>query len=136
MNKTNLKRFKKIFEAERKSLLFNDRVIREDFNVSGDDRMDEVDQASTDVLMSMGMRLRNRETLYVKKIDEALRRIEDGTFGECDECGEDIELRRLEARPTATLCVSCKEEQEKKEGLNASGLTSKSLGQTFSRRTG
>lgn len=134
MNKEKLKKFKKLFEAQRKGVLFNDRVVREDFSVCADDRYDEIDQATTDIEQSMRMRLRNRESLYLKKVDEALERIEDGTFGECNECGEDIELRRLEARPTATLCVSCKEEQERKEVLTASGRESKSLGETFSRR--
>jgi DnaK suppressor protein len=83
---------------------------------------------------SMRMRLCNRETLYIKKINEALKRMDEGTFGECDECGEDIELRRLEARPTATLCVSCKEEQERREGLTAAGRLHKSLGETFSKK--
>ncbi len=134
MNKEKLKKFKKLFEAQRKGVLFNDRVVREDFSVCEDDRYDEVDQATTDIEQAMRMRLRNRESLYLKKVDEALERIEAGTFGECEECGEDIELRRLEARPTATLCVSCKEEQERKEVLTASGRESKSLGETFSRR--
>jgi DnaK suppressor protein len=134
MNKERLKKFKKLFEAQRKGALFNDRVVREDFSVCEDDRFDEIDQASTDIEQSMRMRLRNRESLYLKKVDEALARIEEGTFGECEECGEDIELRRLEARPTATLCVSCKEEQERKEILTASGRESKSLGESFSRR--
>ncbi|MCM2279691.1 MAG: TraR/DksA family transcriptional regulator [Oligoflexia bacterium] len=134
MNKERLKKFKKIFEAQRQTLLFNDRVLREDFSVCGDDRFDEIDQATTDMEQSMRMRLRNRETLYIKKVEEALRRIEEGTFGECEECGEDIELRRLEARPTATLCVSCKEDQERKEHLTSAGRQSKSLGDTFSRK--
>lgn len=134
MNKEKLKKFKKLFEAQQRGLLFNDRVIREDFSVCQDDRYDEIDQATTDVEQSMRMRLRNRETLYVKKLEEALRRIEEGTFGECEECGEDIELRRLEARPTATLCVGCKEEQERKEQLNANGREHKSLGEVFSRK--
>lgn len=134
MNKEKLKKFKRIFEAQRKSLLFSDKVVREDFSVNADDRYDEVDQATTDVEQSMRMRLRNRETLYVKKLDEALRRIDEGTFGECTECGEDIELRRLEARPTATHCVACKEEQERREMVNASGHLHKSLGETFSRK--
>jgi DnaK suppressor protein len=134
MTKDKLRKFKKLFEAQRKGVLFNDRVVREDFSVCEDDRYDEVDQATTDIEQAMRMRLRNRESLYLKKVDEALERIEDGTFGECEECGEDIELRRLEARPTATLCVSCKEEQERKEILTASGRESKSLGETFSRR--
>lgn len=134
MRKDTLKRFRRIFETQRKGLIFNDRVIREDFSVCADDRYDEIDQATTDVEQAMRMRLCNREILYLKKVDEALKRIEDGTFGECDECGEDIELRRLEARPTATLCVSCKEEQERKEVLTAAGRLHKSLGETFSRK--
>jgi len=134
VNKEKLKKFKRIFEAQRKSILFNDRVVREDFGVNGDDRFDEIDQAATDIEQSMRMRLRNREMFYIKKVDEALKRIDEGIFGQCEACGEDIEFRRLEARPTATLCVGCKEEQERKETVNASGLQSKSLGETFSRR--
>jgi DnaK suppressor protein len=134
MNKEKLKKFKKVFEAQRRSLLFSDQIVREDFSVNSDDRFDELDQATTDIEQSMRMRLRNRETLYIKKLEEALARIEEGTFGDCENCGEDIELRRLEARPTATLCVSCKEDQERKEVLTAAGRMSKSMGDTFSRR--
>ncbi len=134
MTKEKMKKFKKIFEAQRKAILFNDRIMREDFEVCADDRYDEIDQATTDMEQSMRMRLRNREILYIKKVDEALARIEEGTFGDCEECGEDIELRRLEARPTATLCVGCKEEQERKEVLTAAGRQHKSMGETFSRK--
>lgn len=134
MNKVQLKKFKKIFETQKKAILDNTRVVREDFSVSSDDRFDELDQASTDIEQSMRMRLVNRETLYIKKVDEALKRIDEGTFGECQECGDDIELRRLEARPTATLCVGCKEEQERREVLTAAGRLHKSLGETFSRK--
>lgn len=134
MNKKELSKFKKRFEKERQRALFNDRVVREDFSVCEDDRYDEIDQATTDIEQSMRMRLRNREVLFLKKIDEALARIEEGTFGECDSCGEDIGLLRLEARPTATHCVSCKEEQERKETLTSYGRESKSLGQSFSRK--
>jgi len=134
VNKEKLKKFKKAFEAQKRSLLFNDKIVRDDFSVNADDRYDEIDQATTDIEQSMRMRLRNRESLYLKKVEEALKRIEEGCFGECEECGEDIELRRLEARPTATLCVACKEDQEKKEILTASGREHKSLGQAFSRK--
>ena len=134
MNKEKLKKFKKIFETQRKSILFNDKIVREDFGVNADDRYDEIDQATTDIEQSMRMRLRNREMLYIKKIDEALNRIDEGSFGECDACGEDIEIRRLEARPTATLCVGCKEDQERKEVLTAAGRMHKSIGETFSRK--
>lgn len=135
MKKTQLKKFQKLIEGQKKQILFNDRVIREDFSVCNDDRYDEIDQATTDAEQSMRMRLCNREVLLIKKLDEALRRVEDATFGECVECGQDIELRRLEARPTATHCVSCKEDQERKEVLTAAGRQHKSIGEGFSRRT-
>ena len=131
MNQTKLKRFKKVFEAQRNQILFHDKILREDFNVNLDDRYDEVDQASTDVEQSMRMRLRNREMLYLKKINEALKRIDEGCFGECESCGEDIETKRLEARPTATLCFMCKQEEERREVLTASGRRHKSLGDAF-----
>jgi len=132
MNKTNLKKFQKIFEEQKKSLLFNDRIISEEYNLNNDDRFDEVDQAASDIEQSMRLRLRNREILYLKKINNALDRIADGSFGECDSCGEDIEIRRLMARPTATLCVACKEDEERQEVLTALGRKHKSLGESIS----
>ena len=135
MNKTQLKKFKRIFEEQRGQIIGASRVVREDFSVNEDERYDEVDQASLDIEQGMRMRLCNRETLLIKKIEEALRRIEEGSFGECGECGEDIELRRLEARPIATLCIGCKEDQERREGLTTIGRSHKSLGEGFARRS-
>ena len=135
LKKVTINKFEKMFEAQRQGILYNDRVVREDFSVNTDDRFDEIDQAQTDIEQSMRMRLCNREALYLKKIDEALKRIEEGTFGECDDCGEEIEVRRLEARPTATLGVGCKEDQERRENFTAAGRKHKSLGEAFSRRT-
>lgn len=136
MRKTAIKKFKRIFEQRRNEILFNDKILREDFLVNSDDRYDELDQASSDVEQSMRMRLRNRERLYLKKIHEALQRIEDGIFGLCGTCEEPIEVRRLEARPTATLCVGCKESEERNEIVTAGGRKSKSLGEEFSRSYG
>lgn len=136
MRQSEIKRFKRIFEEQKNEILYNDRVIREDFSVNSDDKLDEIDQANTDVEQSMRMRLRNRETLYLKKVEEALRRIEDGLFGLCESCQEPIEKKRLLARPTATLCVSCKEDQERTEILTAAGRRHKSLGEAFSRQQG
>lgn len=131
MKKEVLKRFKKLFEQQKAGVLYNDKVLREDFQVSEDDRMDDVDQASSEAEQALRMRLRNRESLLIKKIDEALRRIEDGRFGVCQSCDNDIELKRLEARPTATLCIACKEDEERREIHTADGRRSKSLGMTF-----
>lgn len=128
MNSEMLMKFKTLFENEKTHLTYTKGVLSEDFQISKDDMLDETDQTSTELETSMRMRLRSREALYLKKIDEALRRISEGSFGECTSCGDEIELRRLEARPTATLCLSCKEEEERKEYLHIDGHKSKSLG--------
>ena len=133
MRKSEMKKFRGIFEQDRAKILYNDRVIRDDFNVDTEDRSDEVDQATSETEQAMRMRLRNRERLYLRKVEEALFRISDGTFGECSECEQQIEKRRLEARPTATLCIACKEDEERKESLTSYGRQHKSLGDTFSR---
>jgi DnaK suppressor protein len=90
MRKETLNRFKKMFVGEKQKLLFSDRILRDEFSVNADDRFDEIDQATTDVEQSMRMRLCNRETLYLKKVEDALQRIEDGTFGLCESCEEDL----------------------------------------------
>ncbi len=128
MDHVIMSKFKSLFEQERNNLVYTKSVLNEDFNIQQDDLLDEVDLTSCELEQSMRMRLRNREALYLKKIDEALDRITRGTFGECDCCGEDIEIRRLEARPTATLCVSCKEDEEKREQHHIDGHKPKSVG--------
>ncbi len=128
MERENLMKFKAIFEEQRRNLIYTRTVLNEDFHLQRDDMLDEVDMTSTELETNMRMRLRNREAIFSAKIDEALRRIEDGTFGQCDTCGEEIELRRLEARPTTTCCVACKEEQERAELLHIDGHRHKSLG--------
>jgi DnaK suppressor protein len=121
-------KFKMMFEEQRRNLLYSQNIIDQDFQISQDDLLDEADLTSSELEQSMRMRLRNREVLFLKKIDESLGRIAAGTFGCCEECEEDIELRRLEARPTATLCVACKEEEERLEHIHIDGHQNKSLG--------
>ena len=79
------------------------------------DLPDEMDLASSEYLQSFTFRLRGREKTFLKKIDHALKKIEDGNFGVCEECEEPISLKRLEARPETTLCIRCKEDQERIE---------------------
>lgn len=111
-----LKRFKKTLEDSRKAVIDNARkTMEEESNFDTDDLPDEIDQASSEYAQSMTFRLRDREKFLLKKIDKALARIEDGTFGTCERCEEPINLKRLEARPVTTLCIRCKEEQEQKE---------------------
>lgn len=128
MDKSTISKFKTMFEAEKSKLLYSGRVINEDFQFNTDDLSDELDLTSTEIETSMRIRLRNREALFLKKIDEALVRISEGSFGECNSCGNDIEHKRLEVRPTTDLCLSCKEDQERKELLHIDGHRSKSLG--------
>ncbi len=123
-------KFKTLFETEKNRLLFSGSVVNEQFTVQSDDLMDEADFTSFEIDNQMRMRLRNREAMYLKKINEALERIESGTFGSCEKCEEDIEMKRLEARPTTTLCVSCKESEERIEKLHIDGHKPKSLGRT------
>ena len=82
-----------------------------------DSYRDFVDQASDETERNFTMRLRNREQRLLRKIDEAIQRTKDGTYGICDECGDSIAPDRLEARPVTTLCIDCKREQEEIESM-------------------
>ncbi|EKD38754.1 MAG: hypothetical protein ACD_75C00621G0006, partial [uncultured bacterium] len=64
---------------------------------------------------SFELRIRDRERKLLSKIDEAIARIDDGSYGICEDCGEEIGLKRLEARPVTTLCIDCKTLQETRE---------------------
>ncbi len=75
------------------------------------------DQASAEIDRSFMLRLRGREQRLLKKIDQAIEKIENGTFGVCDVCGEEITIQRLEARPVTNMCIFCKTEQEEEEKL-------------------
>lgn len=75
------------------------------------------DQASAEIDRNFMLRLKGRERQLLKKIDEAIEKIDSGTYGICDVCGEEINIKRLEARPVTTMCIECKTEQEEEEKL-------------------
>ncbi len=75
------------------------------------------DQASAEIDRNFMLRLKGRERKLLKKIDEAIEKIDKGTYGICEMCGEDINIKRLEARPVTTMCIECKTEQEEEEKL-------------------
>jgi DnaK suppressor protein len=81
---------------------------------------DPFDQASNQFDRDFLLRLKDRERKLMEKIQEALERIENGTFGICVECGGKISQKRLHARPVATLCIDCKNEQESLEKRRSS----------------
>ena len=116
MNKKELKKFKDILDERREEVLQSVAIQKEQgVGFSADDLADEVDLASSESEQSMNLRLRDRERVLLKKIDKMLQKIEEGSYGICESCGEEIGLKRLEARPVTDLCIRCKEEQEKLE---------------------
>ena len=80
---------------------------------------DPNDRASQESDIALELRNRDRERKLIKKINESLAAIEGGDYGYCESCGVEIGLKRLEARPTATLCIDCKELEERKEKQQA-----------------
>ncbi len=116
MNKAQLKKFKDLLEGKKEDILARAKqTLSEDMTLDQDDLPDEMDLASSEYLQSFTFRLRGREKVFLDKIQKALDRIDDGTFGTCDECDEPITIKRLEARPETTLCIRCKEDQERVE---------------------
>ena len=78
---------------------------------------DMTDQASAEADQYFLLRLKEREQKLLMKIDEALERMANGTFGICESCGEEISFKRLKARPVTTLCIDCKTKQEEEEKI-------------------
>src|SRR6186997_3402314 len=116
LKKKDLKRFRELLHEKKEEILKNaKRTLNEDMTLDADDFPDEMDLASSEYLQAFTFRLRGREKVFLTKIQKALERIENGTFGTCEECGEPISNKRLEARPETTLCIRCKEDQERVE---------------------
>ncbi len=106
---------KKSLSARRDELA---RELREaTANLVNDDESysDSLDQAAADVDKSLNLQMKNRERMLLAQIDEALRRIENGNFGECRQCGEQIAEARIRAFPFTTLCIDCKAELESEQ---------------------
>ncbi len=115
MSTKQLAHFRKILEALKKELSEDiDRTVhtmQDEATVFADPN----DRASQETDMAIELRNRDRERKLIKKIDETLARIDGDDYGFCDKCGVEIGIKRLEARPTATLCIDCKTLDELKE---------------------
>jgi DnaK suppressor protein len=120
MSESQIQHFDKILNLWKQQLMQEvDRTIYDMQEVAN--YPDPVDRASQEEAFNLKLRERDRERKLLKKIDEALARIQSGDYGYCDECGAEIGVRRLEARPTATQCIECKtiaEIREKQTGSN------------------
>jgi len=116
MKKKELDNLKKVLEEEKRRILHHLQEISET-SVSDLETPsgDSVDIASLEINQNSLAKIGKREQNHLKKIDVALQKMNDGTFGECESCGEQISVARLMARPVAQLCIDCKTEQENEE---------------------
>jgi len=114
-----------------KERILNKNSEKDHYSLDKNELSDPVDEACINSQTSTEIRFRNRENFYLKKINKTLKKMESGDYGLCDECDIEIGYERLVARPTAELCISCKEESEHVENNNAFMRRSKSLGKTI-----
>jgi DnaK suppressor protein len=116
LNARELKKFRALLEEKRRAVLDRARkTLTEDMTLDPNDLPDEMDLASSEYLQSFEFRLRGREKTHLAKVELALRKMDAGSFGICEECEEPIGKKRLEARPETKLCIRCKEDQERDE---------------------
>ncbi len=120
MDKETQEHFKEILMA-RLDELYEEAEKTVAGMTNGDESFpDPTDRATLESDRNFTLRIRDRERRLIGKIREALQRIEDGTFGFCEACGDDISKERLEARPVTTLCIECKRKQEAAERAKGS----------------
>ncbi len=111
--------FKKLLIQQRSEILNKADAFKYDKTLENDGQGDEGDLASIELSLSLSLRLQERQVHLLEKVDRALSKIEEGSFGLCEGCEEPLNINRLKARPVANLCIACKEEQESKERVFA-----------------
>jgi DnaK suppressor protein len=109
--------FRCILQEEMRALLDEAEKTVSEMTADTTSFPDPNDRATQESDRTFELRIRDRERRLLNKIREALERIDDGTFGTCEMCGEQISEARLKARPVTTLCIDCKIEQEKQEKM-------------------
>lgn len=115
MNDMQLEYFRRKLVDWKKELLAQSHDTLDELRQGGLNQPDDIDRASLETGKSLDLRTKDRARKLILKIDEALERIEDGTYGYCEETGEEIGIDRLIARPIATLCVEAQERHERME---------------------
>lgn len=123
-----LGQFENLFNELKKNTL---KEIKLENKELGWEKGDDVDLTLEDQERAMNLKLLGRHSFMLKKIDNALLKIKNGTFGVCEECDGEIEINRLRARPVATQCIACKEEEERSEGQILYEKRSHTHGKTF-----
>ena len=112
MKKKDIKYFEKLLTDQLEELLSQADDTVTGMTAPKENFPDPTDRASLEADRNFMLRIRDRESKLIKKIKKALQRIEDGTFGTCEVCGEDISFKRLKARPVTTQCIDCKTKEE------------------------
>lgn len=116
MDKKKIEHYKELLLKHRQQILNVGLLNKsEDLHVSEEDLSDETDLASSLIQQQLNCTIRDREYLKLRKIDAALERIAEGTYGHCEECDEEINAKRLENQPWADLCIQHAEEREREE---------------------
>ena len=115
MCEMHLEYFRKKLEDWKKSLVIQSQDTLEELRMGGLNQPDDIDRASLETDKSIDLRTKDRARKLISKINEALERINDGSYGYCEETGEPIGLDRLEARPIATLSIEAQERHERME---------------------
>lgn len=118
MDQLELQFFRELLAGRRDELLDEAGRTAERMSDSATGFPDPTDRGLLETERNLTLRIRDRERKLLAKIDEALERIDNGSFGLCDECGESIGIERLKARPVTTLCIGCKADQEERERLS------------------
>ena len=108
MKKKDLNQLKKILIQQLRDLLGRSDCSLDELNVADNHISDLLDRASQISEREFSHHLCSREKLHMRKIERSLQDIEEGVYGLCEQCGEDISLKRLNARPTARYCIDCK----------------------------
>ena len=117
MNKKDLNTIKKLLEQQLEELLEDADKTASEMADEKANFPDPTDRASLESDRNFELRIRDRERKLIGKIREALERIEDGEYGLCESCEEEIGIARLKARPVTTMCIDCKTEQERQEKI-------------------
>lgn len=114
-----------------KERISNKHLEQESYMLDRNELSDPLDEASINTQTSHDIRFINRENFYLKKINKSLEAMNRGIYGLCEECDAEIGFERLMARPTAEMCIACKEEAEMAENNNIFDKRSKSLGKAL-----
>jgi DnaK suppressor protein len=112
MKKKDVKYFKELLTQRLDELLNQANDTVSDMHMPKGNFPDPTDRATYESDRNFELRIRDREYKLIKKVKTALERIEEGSFGICEKCGEEISVKRLKARPVTTLCIDCKTKEE------------------------